>query len=400
MIKIAGPAQPVSPRLSLIKIKRWFKYRLWAALVDAWLEFARLLFRDSRRFGPPTGVFSMYQILRCGYPKINGRIVLHDQGVPRVSEQSLIIECGLGQHLDQPWPIFWSEHSNARLVSSSLAMLEGKKLCVESIHKGVGWQDDPAARFFKLPPVTKLKGNWTSLVSQWVPIREKAPIYGHWLHDALPRLALLPEFPPDTGILIPPILGPAQKETLKMMGLLDRCRPTRETHLEIEHYFFSALTSMIDCYNPYSVRFLRETFLPKRDPAYSGPRKFFFERTSKHRPLANNSEVCDFFRKKGWAVVRDMDLSFAQTLKLFSEADALCSMVGSNMSNVMFCRPGCVVMQLVPDVWVDGWIDWIAQVNNLDYHSAVLPCAATDASKIIVKTEWIEEFFSRAGVSF
>ena len=184
------------------------------------------------------------------------------------------------------------------------------------------------------------------------------------------------------------------------MGLWDRCRPTRELRLEVEHYFFSSPTSMIDTYNPYSIQFLRETFLPKRDPDYTGPRKFFFERTSKHRPLHNNAEVCEFFRRKGWTVVRDMDLSLTQTVKLFSEADALCSMVGSNMSNVMFCKPGCVVMHMVPDVWLDGWIDWVAQTVNLDYHSAILPCRATDAQKIIVKIEWIEEFFSRSGVSF
>lgn len=400
MIRIAAPAQPAQRRLFVAKIKRWLKDRLWAALANGCLEFARIFFRDSRRFGPPIETFSVYKILRCGYPKINGRIVLHDQGVPRVTGQSLLVECRLGQHLDQPWPIFWSEHSNARLVSSSLAMMADKKLCLESVYKPEHWQADPAARFFKLPPPVKLKGNWTSLLSWWVPIQEKPAIYGHWLHDALPRLALLPEFPPDTGILIPPVLGPAQKESLQMMGLLDRCRPTCEKHLEIEHYFFSSPTSMIDCYNPYSVRFLRDTFLPKRDPNYSGPRKFFLERTSKHRPLANNAEVCEFFRQKGWAVVKDMDLNFAQTIKLFSEADALCSMVGSNMSNVMFCKPGCTVMHLVPDVWLDGWIDWVAQVGELDYHSAVLPCAATDPSKIIIKTQWIEEFFSRAGVSF
>lgn len=398
-IKISAPGRSADGP-SITKVKRWIKQRIWNAVVDGFWEFARIFFGGSSEIGPPTGLYSVYDYLRCGVPKLNGRIVLHDQGTPRVVEQSLLVESKLGQHLDQPWPIFWSEHSNARLVASSLAMMADKKLCKESVYKIADWRDDPASRFVRLPPPVKLAGNWTSLLSRWVPIQEKSPIYGHWLHDALPRLALLPEFPPDTGILIPPILNPPQKESLKMMGLWDRCRPTREQHLEIEHYFFSPPTSMIDCYNPYSIRFLRETFLPKRDPDYSGPRKFFFQRTSKHRPLANNDEVSEFFRRKGWAVVKDMDLNFAQTIKLFSEADALCSMLGSNMSNIMFCKPGCVVMQLVPDVWMDGWIDWVAQAVESDYHSTVLPCRATDPLNIIIKPEWIEEFFSRAGVSF
>lgn len=400
MIKIPAPAQPVADRQIVTHAKRWLKHRFWASVVSGYWEFARSLFANSPRFGPPDGVFSVYKILLCGCPKINGRIVLHDQGVPRVAEQSLLVESQLGQHLEQPYPIFWSEHPHAQLVSPSLALLNQKRLCAESVYNETRWRYDSASRFFRLPPPTKLKGNWTSLLSRWVPIDKRAPIYGHWLHDALPRLALLPEFPSDTGILIPPVLGPAQKESLKLMGLWDRCRPTSELHLEIERYFFSSPTSMIDCYNPYSVRFIRETFLPKRDTDYRGPRKFFLERTSKHRPLKNSAEVCEFFRQKGWTVVRDMDLSFAQTIKLFSEADALCSMLGSNMSNIMFCKPGCTVMQLVPDVWMDGWIDWVAQAVDSNYHSAVLPCRATDPRNIIIKTEWIEQFFLQAGVSF
>jgi hypothetical protein len=401
LIKIAPADNAVSTARLAKRVKRWCKDRFWLGLFCGYWEFARRLFAGSPRFGPPNETFSMYQTLRSGHPKINGRIVLHDQGMPRVDKQSLLVESRLGQHLTQPWPIFWSEHSNAQLVGPSLALLEDKKLCVESVYGEGYWRDDPAGHFMRLAPVTELKGNWTSLLSRWNPIDDqRAPLYGHWLHDALPRLALLPEFPPDTGILIPPVLGPAQKESLKIMGLWDRCRPTREQHLRIENYFFSSPTSMIDCYNPYSVRFIRETFLPKRDADYQGPRKFFLERTSKHRPLGNNAEVCDFFRQKGWTVIRDMDLSLAQTIKLFSEADAMCSMVGSNMSNVMFCKPGCTVMHLVPDLWLDGWIDWIAQTVDLDYHSALLPCRVASQRQIIVKPEWIEQFFRQAGVSF
>ncbi len=103
--------------------------------------------------------------------------------------------------------IFWSEHSNARLVSESLAFLTPEKnLCVESAYNEHCWRHDPGSRFLHLPPAVKLSGNWTSLVSRWVPNRG-GTIYGHWLHDALPRLALLKEFPADTQIIVPPNLG-------------------------------------------------------------------------------------------------------------------------------------------------------------------------------------------------
>jgi capsular polysaccharide biosynthesis protein len=370
------------------------------ALVDGFWEFARGLFVNSTRFGPPARVFSVYQALRCGWPRLNGRIVLHDQGVPRVAGDSLLVTSGMQQHLWQPWPILWSEHSNARLITESLALLmPDKTLCVESAYNERCWRTDSASRYLRLPPLTRLDGNWTSIVSLWVPNRGFA-IYGHWLHDALPRLLLLSEFPPDTKIIVPADLKPYQKESLELMGVWDRCRPTPERHLEVEHYFFSSPVSMIDCYNPYAVHATRKALLPKGDPSYSGPKKFYFHRTGKSRAIENSAEIRDFFRSKGWAVVNDVELTFAQTIKLFSEADAICSFVGSNMSNVIFCKPGCLVMHLVPDFWPDGWVDWIAQVVELDYHATLIPCGGRFVSKIVIDLELIKKFFESEGVSF
>jgi capsular polysaccharide biosynthesis protein len=382
------------------RLGRWFRKTLRGAIVEGFWEFARHFFAKNPRLGPPLKTFSVYQALRCGWPKLNGRIVLHDQGTPKVTGDSLLVKCGLGQHLEQPWPILWSEHANARLVSESLAyLMPDKVLCLESAYNEKYWRSDPASHFLRLPPPTRLAGNWTSIVSKWVPNRG-FPVYGHWLHDALPRLALLSEFPPDTGIIVPPDLKPYHKESLELLGVWDRCRPSPEVHLEIERYFFSTPVSMIDCYNPYAVNFTRKALLPKGDPNYSGPRKFFFQRTSKRRAVQNIEEIADFFRNKGWAVVKDVELTFAQTIKLFSEAEVICSIQGSNMSNVLFCQPGCVVMHLVPDVNLDGWIDWIAEVCKLNYHVSIVYCGGHDSTKIVIDLKQIGEFFASAGVSF
>ncbi len=388
----------VWPRIH--RIGRWLRRTLWGSLVEAFWEFARHFFARNPRLGPPLKTFSIYQALRYGWPRFNGRIVLHDQGVPKLAVDSLLVKSGLEQHLEQPWPIFWSEHADARLISESLALLlPDKVLCVESAYNDKRWRSDPASRFLRLPPPTRLRGNWTSIVSKWVPNRG-FPVYGHWLHDALPRLALLPEFPPDTQIIVPPDLKPYHKESLQLLGLWDRCRPSPEAHLEVERYFFSSPVCLIDCYNPYAVHFTRKALLPKADRNYSGPKKFFMQRTSKKRSIQNPEEVAAFFRSKGWEVVRDVDLTFAQTIKLFSEADAICSQQGSNMSNVLFCRPGCVVMHLVPDVNVDGWIDWIAEVCELNYHFSIVPCGSPQAARFAISTQQIEEFFAASGVSF
>lgn len=352
---------------NLHRFARWLRHCLWGGLVEALIEWGRWTFSFSARFGPPTGVFSVYQALRTGHPKINGRVVLEDQGSPHVSEQSLLALGPYKEHLQQPWPIFWSEHLNARLGSESLALLKGKEVCLESVYGFPRVLMDPAYRFFRLPPPARLKGNWTSLVSRWVPTNG-FPNYTHWLLDALPRLALLSEMPPDTQIVVPSTLFPSEKESLELLGLLDRCRFTSETHLEVERYFFSSPTAMLQCYNPYGIDFLRSAFLPKRDPDYAGPRKFFVARTGSVRNATNVNELHEFFTSIGWALVQPAELTFSQQIKLFSEADAICGTVGSGMTNAVFCRPGCQLFLLAQDFMLDAWLDCIAQVIKADYH--------------------------------
>jgi len=381
-------------------VNRFFHFSrrtVWAAFVEGFWEFARVLCKDFPHWGPPRRTFSLYHALRWGDPEIRGQIILEDQGAPSVRPDSLVVQCGLHQHLEQPWPILRSEHSNARLVSTSLALLNDKKeLCLESAYGPQRWRSDPAARFLSLPPPVYLTGNWTSLVSNWVPT-DGTPIYGHWLHDALPRLASLDHFPKDTGILVPKWLKPIHWETLELIGLKERCRPTAETHLILEKYYFSSPTSMIDCYNPYGVQAMRKTFLDKADPYYSGPKKFFFARSGKRRSLENIDAITALLASEGWAVVRDMDLNFSQTIKLFSQATDICGFLGSNMSNVIFCSAGCRVLHWVPDIFLDGWVDLIAEILGLNYRTVILNCGGPQNHAPVVDPAEILEGLKSAG---
>ena len=235
-------------------------------------------FFASIRNGPPVRLFSAYQALRCGCPRLEGRIVLEDQGWPVVREGSPLAAGSTEQHTDQPWPVLWSRHPGAHLVSNSLALVTPKKeLCLESVYGYRFYRADPASRYFRLPAPVVLDGNWTSIVSRWVPTHSNTvPNHSHWLLDALPRLALLNEFPPDTRIVVPGKLAAYQWESLALLGISrDRFRPSPETHLQVENYYFSSPTSIVVCYNPYAVRFLRTAFPRKAGPQLFRSKTFF-----------------------------------------------------------------------------------------------------------------------------
>jgi len=380
------------------KAGRFLRRRFIRGLQAAFWEFMRICCGEISWLGIPSGTFSLYQSLRWGDPALEGRIVIEDQGVPKISQQSIAVICGLEQHQEQPWPIVWTKHRNARLIASSLALFnEKKELCLESVYGEARWRDDPASRTLWLPKPAYLKGRWTSIVSNWNPL-DGSPVYGHWLHDALPRLAILESLPRDTQIIVPPFLKPVFWETLELLGLKDRCRPTSETHLLIEEYHFSSPTSMITCYNPYSIHWMRKSFLPKvANSPFSGPKKFFFARSGKRRAIENMAEVTDFLASRGWNVIRDMDLTFAQTVKLFSEATDICGFSGSNMCNVMFCPPRCKVLNLVPNIPLDGFVDMIAPVVDLDYRALELEAGGPYAARPRVSLDQIQKGLESAG---
>jgi hypothetical protein len=340
-------------RVALPTIAEWLLGALRSVIPSAW------------NIGLPRGIFSALHDIETGH--IEGRLVLSGQGSPQLPSPSIMVLCNRKQHLEQPWPIFWSRHKCARLIGRSLAHINAqRRICAEAVYGRERVSDDPAYFHFVLKPV-HLQGPWTSVISRFSP-NHGAQTYAHWLLDALPRLALLSEFPAGTRVLIPPHQLPYQTQSLELLGLLSRCRPTAEGDISIEDYFFSSPTSMIVCHNPYAVRFLRHSFLQLASRQPSTPPRFFVRRTSFGRNMINEDEVMDFFSKIGWTIVDAAQMTFWEQIALFAGAEAVCAIHGSATANIVWCSAGCKVIELFADTYLAGDQEWIAQCVSVDYH--------------------------------
>lgn len=382
------------PRLQapLKKFYDFFRRTIPKASVELLRIFAPV---RNFRLGPPKGSFSVYQSLLLEEHRPN-RIVVDNQGAPQLPANSLMIASGLHQHASQPWPVFWSHHRNARLVSSSLALLdEHKRVCRESLYGDLSMIDDPGWNYGRLPKETFLHGKWTSVVSRWAP-NFRAALFSHWVLDVLPRLGLLSEFPPDTRIIVPAKLAGYQKETLQLLGLMDRVRCTPESHVVVEDYYFSAPTGMISCYNPYAINWLRSAFMPHADKNYKGPRRFIIQRKGKTRGISNEVEINDFFTGLGWAIINTEDLTFAQEIELFKNAEAFAGVMGSGFTNGIWSSPHCKVIMFVPDNRLDGWAEGICVANQLDFYWKTFP--SDHAEMITVDLGEVKKLMAQAGL--
>jgi capsular polysaccharide biosynthesis protein len=268
------------------------------------------------------------------------------------------------------WTLFWTQHRNARLVGETLALLDERKhVCYEAVYGPYGHGRDPATRYLRLPSPVHLQGNWTSIVAWWTAA------FHHWFMDALPRLALLPEFPHDTGVLGPGPLSDFQAETLAWMGLSDRYRVTTETHVVVENFYFAPPTVMMGGSDPDAVAFLRGTFLGMADPTYDSPPRFFLHRVGRTRGLANESEVLDYFREHDWAIVDPESLTMAQQIQLFASAEVICGLHGGGLTNLLWVQPGCRVYELLASNYLNGVFEGLAALVGAEHRFAVFPGA-------------------------
>jgi hypothetical protein len=339
-------------------------------------------------WSPPHGTYSLLPQPEEPLPATEGRVVLRNQGAPPVTDASLMVVCKLSQHQEQPWPIFWRRLPNARLSGPTLAVRgPDGRLGIESAYGKRFYQDDPAWTHVAGPRPTRLSGPWTSLISRWVPATGPDTNYAHWLFDALPRLAVLSEFPADTRILIPAKVLPFQQETLRLMGLADLVRPTAEHELRVEDYFFSSPTAMVVCYDPYGVAFLRRTFLPHARTPEDAPRRIFIARRGLLRSATNNQELEAFFTQRGWQVVDLAKLSFTEQVGLFANAEAVCGLHGAGFSNCVWCSPGVTVIELLADRYLSGCFEWLTGAVQGRHCYEIFPsdgnlCAHIDLNRL------------------
>jgi len=342
------------------------------------VDFPRIIGKRSLRLGGPVGFYSLLE------NPLDVTLVLARQESRPVEPDCLRIKCGFSQHSRQPWPIFWKKISPARLVGKSLAVLNNeKKLMLESVYGQEYGPEDPSYNYLYLPPATHLSGPWTSLISRWCPATSTN--YFHWLTDALPRLALLDQFPPDTRILTTASLTSFRRETLEILNLIDRCRPTPETHLVLEDYYYSSFTTMTGCDNPYAIQFLRNKFLPAACPTTPRPEKIFITRLGSGRGAQGEEEMTAILEKEGWTILQTQNYSFREQIALFSEARAVCAIHGAGLTNLLWCPKGCKVLELCASNFLNGCYESMAAFLDLDHRYLVFEADAAYRMKVDLK---------------
>ena len=187
--------------------------------------------------------------------------------------------------------------------------------------------------------------------------------YYHWMNDVLPRLAVLER----AGValdaidffLVDPLAHPFHAASLAAFGIteerlltIDRVEYLEADELYVPVHGSNSLGLRQGAWNP---RFLRERLggMPAGDAAHArradgapGRRLWISRGTEGARAVRNEPEVLEAIAPLGFETVRCEALDIGAQARAFEGAATVLGPHGAGLSNIAFCRPGTLVVEL------------------------------------------------------
>lgn len=178
--------------------------------------------------------------------------------------------------------------------------------------------------------------------------------YYHWLYDTLPRLAVLDaagiDFNSIDKFVVMPLRHSFHSESLEHLSISDERLHTVDKgeyisadELYIPHFGSNSLGLAQARWNP---EFLRSTFGPSVLPKTQERRLFVSRGTIGKRGISNEPELIDALIPLGFEVVHCENLSIVEQAQLFAEASVVLGPHGAGLTNIVYCQPDTVVIEL------------------------------------------------------
>jgi hypothetical protein len=199
-----------------------------------------------------------------------------------------------------------------------------------------------------VPPVElKLRGEYVHFGVLW------GHNHYHWVLDLLPRVLFLERF--DRLRRLPLIvqrgISRPQRESLQMLGIgPERIIEFDGRHWQVEqlYYVSPGLTANT---TPLSARWLRERFAP---PSTSSRRLYVSRKDAATRRVVNEVDLVAELLRYGFELVTLSELSFADQVKLFGEAEIIVGPHGAGFTNAVFAQPGATLIELFSPRYING----------------------------------------------
>ena len=124
-----------------------------------------------------------------------------------------------------------------------------------------------------------------------------------------------------------------------------------------------------------SIKILKNFFNPKTKSENS--KKIYVTREdSSYRKIINEGDIISLLRENGFRVINPQLYEIEEQIEIFADAEKIISPHGSNLTNIIFCKPGTEIFEIVPDFTVNEKTfserySNLSIINNLKHHKII-----------------------------
>jgi capsular polysaccharide biosynthesis protein len=196
--------------------------------------------------------------------------------------------------------------------------------------------------------------------------------YYHSMMFSLARLQAVPgNYLAAAASLLVPRGAVAQPEVLALLDLLPSLAVETVGHDEtllVENLIFPLSVCGEASYHPCVADFFRRVSANVPPPARRLPRRIYIDRRgSGIRRLTNENALIAALAPLGFVPVRPETLSVADQVRLFRHAEAIVAPHGAALTNIGYARPGCLLIELLMDAYVNWCFRHLAALMQLRY---------------------------------
>jgi len=222
-----------------------------------------------------------------------------------------------------------------------------------------------------IPSPTRIDGNVAVIAC------DAGKNYFHWMFDVLPRLDLISKagvpFNSIDKFVANKCTNKFQLDTLKVIGI-----PKSKLIYADKSFYGQASSLLVPSYPglsgfmpKWSCDFLRRNLLDKTDlkQKKNYPEKIYISRNKKNnvRQISNENEMLNIIKPIGFKTIVLEDMPILEQIRYFAHAGVVLAAHGAGLSNLVFCKPECKVIELFSPNYLNLCFYYLSDLLDLDY---------------------------------
>jgi capsular polysaccharide biosynthesis protein len=202
--------------------------------------------------------------------------------------------------------------------------------------------------------------------------------YFHWTTQALPAIDWsLRNFNSSKIILALPHLGPWQEDMLELLGHGQVPRITLDL---TKHYYFQGIHYSDFLYGTTAFGIsitANRTYGRLRDAALNadtppaGEIIYVARSDSPQRAIVNEPDIMEALAREGVRIVVPGEHPVHEQVNLFNRAAVVIGAHGAGLTNVVFCKPGTILYEMMPSFYTNPCYRRLAQAAGLTYYADI-----------------------------